>query len=936
MTLAAGTTLGPYQIQTPIGAGGMGEVYKARDTRLDRTVAIKVLPEAVAADPDLKQRFEREAKTISSLNHPHICTLHDIGEQDGVDFLVMEYLEGETLAQRLEQGALPLDQALTVATQIADALDKAHRQGITHRDLKPGNIILTKAGAKLLDFGLAKLRPAGALGTEGVTAAATASEPLTGRGTILGTLQYMAPEQLEGKEADHRTDIFAFGAIVYEMVTGQRAFKGESQARLIAAILECEPAPMMELQALTPARLEEIVTTSLAKDPDERWQSAGDVGRQVRGILGRGGEPRVARPVTPPWKQLRVAWGVALLLAAVAGGLALLQMTRTPEDVAARERVQFSVSGATQVRENLGLALSPDGRYLAYVSGAELGERSIWIRPLDSTEERRLPGTEGAEHPFWSPDSQRVGFFAGDQVLSISVSGGPAQPICRRTVVSGTGAQGGASWGRDGTILFSDEGVIQRVPAAGGTATPVTQLTGDGRHRWPEFLPDGDHFLYLAEEDEAADRAIHVASLSSPKTTELVTTQYRARFVQPGYLLFVRERALMAQRFDVEALALEGVATPVVGSLTLDSSRASPSYTVSQDGGLAYRTSTDDSQLTMYDRTGTPLATLGEPGNYRDPVLSPDGTMVAVAKVDASTGNRNIWIWDVAREQWRQFTFDSPNDRTPVWSPDSRTLVWSRSGARNGSWMQDADGTGTPTLLLEERGGPIAWSSDGQFLSFMRSGDLWALPMTGADREPIRLTNDDLPQFHPTISPNGKWVAFAQVEPSGRWTVNVKAFPGGESRQRVSTDFGFEPRWRADGTELLYLALGQIMTGQVTAVGVESVGDTIEFSEPRICANSRRMRSPGNSTGRPRWTSSQFRGPLDPAADSLAMPLGRGNDLGHYSVTGPLLRGRHDPTSTLTDQCGSQSGSHLGQERAVKGAGLCANVLACCGFSSPV
>ena len=432
MPLQPGTTLGPYEILSPIGAGGMGEVYKARDTRLDRTVAIKVLPAHVASDPDLKRRFEREAKTISSLNHPHICTLHDIGSQDGIDFLVMEYLEGDTLAQRLEKGALPLDQALKVAIEIADALDKAHRQGITHRDLKPGNIMLTKAGAKLLDFGLAKLKP-GHDAPVGVSAP-TVSAGLTGEGAILGTLQYMAPEQLEGKEADARTDIFAFGALVYEMATGQKAFSGDSQASLIAAILEHEPVAMSTLQTMTPPALDYVVKTCLAKDPDERWQSAGDVGRQVKGIIEGGSQPSGSVPVaTPQPARWRPTLGVAVavsVVVAVITGLAVWSLVRPASGLVVRSVISPAPEAPLKIASNSGdVAISPDGRRVAYIAVGD-GEEYLQIKRLDQLTATTLATGQLLLVPFFSPDGEWIGywdFFEGFK--KVSVDGGLVVPI---------------------------------------------------------------------------------------------------------------------------------------------------------------------------------------------------------------------------------------------------------------------------------------------------------------------------------------------------------------------------------------------------------------------------------------------------------------------------------------------------------------------------
>ena len=556
MPLSPGTTLGPYEIQSQLGAGGMGEVYKATDTRLDRTVAIKVLLAHVADDPDLKQRFEREAKTISSLNHPHICTLHDIGEQDGIDYLVMEYLEGETLAARLTKGALPLDQALRYGVEIADALDKAHRKGITHRDLKPGNIMITKAGTKLLDFGLAELRePKAAVISPSERETRRAS--LTGEGTILGTLQYMAPEQLEGKDADARTDIFAFGSIVYEMITGKEAFTGESQASLIAAILDSQPTPMSTLQPMSPPALDRVVRKCLGKDPEDRWQDVRDATDELKWVAEAGSQAGLAVPAAgPPRGQSRLAWGVAAVVTVLAVALAVAYLNRAPAETATS---RFSVLAEAGVVR--GPALSPNGRQLAFTVG-----RQLWIRPLDSLESRAIPGTEGAQAPFWSPDGRSIGFFTLTELRTVDPTGGPPQTVCAVPGIGGT-------WNQDDVIVLGQfGGELLRVPAAGGEPTPVTTLDETRQemgHLWPQFLPDGEHFLFFAQ-GAAEQEGIYVGSLESGVTPSLLLrTDRMARYAAPGYLLFGRGQSLMAQPLDVERLALTGDPVRVVDGVRL-------------------------------------------------------------------------------------------------------------------------------------------------------------------------------------------------------------------------------------------------------------------------------------------------------------------------------------------------------------------------------
>ncbi len=499
MALTSGTKLGPYEVLAPIGAGGMGEVYKGRDTRLERTVAIKVLPAHLTSNPEVKQRFEREARAVSSLNHPHICALYDIGQQDGTDFLVMEYLEGETLAECLKRGPLPANQTLRCTVQVADALDKAHRQGVTHRDLKPANIMLTKSGAKLLDFGLAKLRTDPAPLGEGLTDVTAEPRKLTVEGTIVGTFQYMAPEQLEGKEADARSDIFAFGGVLYEMVTGKPAFAGNSNASLIAAILHSEPPPLNQLQPMTPPALERVVRTCLAKDPEERWQTAHDVKLQLQWIAEGGASSQVEAGVPVPAvsrgrNRELVAWGVAALLAVALVAVLLVASRRAlPEALTAR----FSVSPPEMATfaNNDHIALSPDGRRMAFTARAD-GTRMLWLRPLDSFAAQPLTGTEGAFYPFWSPDSRSIAFFAGGKLKKIELGSRNVETIC-----DAENSGGGGTWNRDGVILFAPgvEGGLTRVSTAGGPLTPVTQLDpahGETNHLWPHFLPDGRHYVF--------------------------------------------------------------------------------------------------------------------------------------------------------------------------------------------------------------------------------------------------------------------------------------------------------------------------------------------------------------------------------------------------------------------------------------------------------
>ena len=668
MALSPGTRLGPYEITAQIGAGGMGEVYKAKDTRLDRTVAIKVLPTHVASDPQFRERFEREGKAISQLNHPHICTLYDVGRQDLTDFLVMEYLEGETLADRLVKGALPLDQALTIAIQIANALDTAHRAGIVHRDLKPGNVILTRSGgksaapiAKLLDFGLAKANSP-AVGGAGLSMLPTTPPNLTAQGTILGTFQYMAPEQLEGQEADARTDIFAFGAVVYEMVTGKKAFEGKSQASLISSIMSVEPAPISSIQPMSPAGLDRVVNICLAKDPENRWQSAHDLASELCWIQEAGWGAGVGTLRTrkrTPLSQ-RIAWAAAGLFLLTSLALTFAYFRGSAPSRARPVRLQMVAPANTTFADSV--AVSPDGNWLAFTATQPDGNSSLWVRSLDSLVARSLPGTEGARQPFWSPDSRALGFFAGGKLKRTELSAGTLQ-----TLAEASPDPRGGTWGRDGTIVFapSFQGSLLRIAATGGEVSPAIALDSmrmEQTQRWPSFLPDGRHFLYYVSRGGGEEPGeIFVGSLDQQPPRRVVDSSSLAMFVAPGYLLFVRGKTLLAQPFDVDRLQLNGRPVAIADQLSSSGSTAGlRTFSVSSSGVLAYHVgSGSKTQLAWLDRAGRELGVLGPPADHHAPRLSPDGTRLAENLWDSdSSTNGDIWLTDLARGVASRFTFD--------------------------------------------------------------------------------------------------------------------------------------------------------------------------------------------------------------------------------------------------------------------------------------
>ena len=703
--LSPGTKLGPYEIQSQIGAGGMGEVYKARDTRLDRTVAIKVLPAHLADRPEARERFEREARTIAGLNHPHICTLHDIGRQDGIDFLVMEYLEGDTLAARLLKGPLPVEQVLQYAIEIADALDKAHRKGAIHRDIKPGNIMLTKSGAKLLDFGLAKLKQEVAPSVP-ASQLPTLKENPTVEGTILGTLQYMSPEQLEGKpdEIDSRTDIFSFGAVVYEMATGKKAFEGKSSVSLIGAILKDNPAPMSSLQPMTPPALDRVVRKCLSKEAEKRWQAASDVCDELKWIAESGSQSSVSLPPAVMAQRESKRWMVwaplaaAVLVVLVASAAYLL---RVPSELVP---VRFSIGPPERgsfPQNNTFLSVSPDGSKLAFVALDSSDKLMLWIRALDSPTAQPLQGTENANHPFWSPDSRFVGFVADGRLKKVPVSGGPALNL-----VEGAGGFAGGTWSSEGVILgartLTSASGLYRVSEAGGAATPVTTIDvgrGETGHLWPHFLPDGKHFLYLARCAKPEDNAIYVGSLDSPDRKLLLNATSNPIYVSPGYLLFNRAGTLMAQEFNAASLELSGDAVPIADGLRFNVANGRAVFAASENGVLAYGGTAPSalSKLVWVSRNGTEQALPLPERAFGEFHLSPDGRRVAVEIGDENRAQ--IWLYDLSRDTLTRLTFEGDSNESPTWAPDSKRIAFGRSGVPQTLLWQPADGSGNAERL---------------------------------------------------------------------------------------------------------------------------------------------------------------------------------------------------------------------------------------------
>jgi len=831
MTLSAGTKLGPYEIVSPIGAGGMGEVYRAKDTRLDRDVAVKVLPEHLATSEEIRQRFEREAKTISQFSHPHICALYDVGREGDVEYLVMEFLEGESLADRLGKGPLPTEQVLRYGIEIADALDKAHRQGIVHRDLKPGNIMLTKSGVKLLDFGLAKpLATAGARPVSGASVMATeaqASQPLTERGTILGTFQYMAPEQLEGAEADARSDIFAFGAVLYEMATGRKAFSGKSQASLIGSILRDDPAPVSEVAPMVPPAFNRVIKTCLAKDPEHRFQTAHDIKLQLEWIAEGGSQAGLPAPVLARRKNReKLAWTTAALLALVAAALGFGFWKRTPPP---KRTMRFDVDVPAEVTALDSPKISPDGRILAFDATDSSGKHRIWIRPLNALQAHALAGTEGSNRPFWSPDGKYLAFIADGKLMKVDVSGGPPQKICDAP----TGSDG--TWAPDGIILFDGTGSdpIYRVPASGGIPTIMVKPEASRKETqigWPEVLPDGKHFLYMAIGVKTSESTYRIASLDGKENRPFAPAQSAITYVEPGYLLFLRERTLVAQPFDKKALKTVGEPIPLAEKVGTDNVGLGR-FSVSREGTLAYRTGEITDRMVWVDRNGRELETIADLARYHNPTFSPDGRRLAYDMADPHSGKGDIWVRDLARNVSSRFSFSEGSAYCPVWSPDGKRIAYA---VDSDMFEKPADGQGAETLLgvkSPDQKIPMDWSRDGKYIAYIDRGkdtgwDIWILPTFG-DRKAFPFLKTNFNEVVPAFSPDGRFIAYLSNE-SGRNEIYVQSFPGPGGKWQISADGGLDPQWSADGKELFFRSPDQkIMAAPVTT------GATFEAGTPK-------------------------------------------------------------------------------------------------------
>jgi serine/threonine protein kinase/Tol biopolymer transport system component len=842
MALTPGTKLARYEIRSQLGAGGMGEVYRARDTEIGREVAVKVLPSAFAEDPDRLQRFQQEACAAGALNHPNILSIYDVGKHNGAPYLVSELLEGETLRKRIAGLSLGQRRALDYALQISNGLAAAHEKGIVHRDLKPDNIFITNDGrVKILDFGLAKL-------TQRDTEQAQTDIPTrrvdTAPGVIMGTVGYMSPEQLKGHTVDQRSDVFSFGAILYEMLSGRRAFHGQSAAETMSAILKEDPPDLSDTNKSVSPALARLVTHCLEKNPEARFHSARDLAFTLEAFSGtNNGSDGSATLIAPVRKQTkrreRLLWlaiAAVLTIALVAAlPFAIKYFRRSaPAQGQAVRFLIFPPEKATLITNSQ--QISPDGTRLVYVASGADGKRAIWTRRLDSLNAELLTGTEEPASPFWSPDGRSLGFFsAGSKLEKIELNGGPAQ------VLTGVQGNAGGTWNNEGVILFarSLHDGLYRIPASGGSPTPVTTLDESRKetgHLWPHFLPDGRHFLFLARSTQRENTNIYAGSLDSPERKLLLNVDSNAVYAPPGFLLFRRQEALMGQQFDAEKLELQGEPFPIADRIDYGAATGHGFFSASQTGALTFiSTNGLTTQLVWFDRGGKQLAQIDGPAADVGLRLSPDEKHLAVSRLD-SQGSSDIWVIDLLSNKPSRLTFDPAGEVGPVWSPDSSRIVFfSDRGDGSTIYQRLANGTGKDEVVAKfsAPAGPHDWSPDGRFILFsiisgLGSTDLWVIPLFG-EQKPAPLVQTEFSERQGRFSPDGKWIAYTS-NASGTYQVYVEGFPTSGGKWQVSTAGGAQPQWRGDGKELFYLTPDR----KLMAVEVNGAGSAFTAGIPKV------------------------------------------------------------------------------------------------------
>jgi serine/threonine protein kinase len=806
----------------------MGAVYRATDTSLDRQVAIKVLPDAFADDAERLGRFEREAKTLAALNHPHIAAIYGLEKSSGVQALVLELVDGEDLSQRIGRGAIPLDEALAIAKQIAEALEAAHEQGIIHRDLKPANIKVRADGTvKVLDFGLAKaLDPTQASSASATNSPTITSPAMTAMGIILGTAGYMAPEQAKGKAVDRRADIWAFGVVLYEMLTGQPLFTADTIPETLAQVMT-RPINVDSLPAATPRRIRHLLVRCLDRDPKKRLRDIGEARIQIEDALaGVGEESSRAAGMASAEPRSLLPWLAAGVATLASAALAVVHFREVPVVV---PLITSSLTAPEGSRDS-GFSdaagtpeLSPDGKWVVFVARTADNKAPLWIRPLSSSTPRVLTGTDGATFPFWSPDSRYVAFFADGELKKIDITGGP--PVAIADAPTGRGG----SWSPEGVIVFARGagGPLFKMAASGGTPTPATTLDGSPSHRFPWFLPDGRHFLFEDQPSRSGnDVVLRIGVLDAQQTVEIGKASSNAVY-SSGHLLFLRDDTLMAQPFDPDKLTVRGEAIPVAErvSAVLTGGRKGV-FSVSGSGLLAYQTGgrTGQQKLSWFDRTSKVVGTLGEPGRFSGLELSPDRKSAAVIGVDA-TDNMDVWIYDIARNLSTRLTFDPTPDRQPVWSADGRSLVWTNAGSKRTVRRKSADGHGTEDVLYEGALDVTSSSPDGRSILFDKASTgtgigIWSLPLTpdtrGQPSTPAVFVDTPSSEGWGVFSPDGNWVAYTSNE-SQQSEIYVMPLPGPGGKRQISTAGGIFPRWRRDGKEIFYVGLdGGLMAADVT------------------------------------------------------------------------------------------------------------------------